>query len=315
MAAPIVYRSDDASAPAISGTAGSLVAALTAILTAGYGAKAAAGWTAAYTGTNRAAYRQGSGHQYYLRVDDTAAQMARVVGYKAMTDVDTGTEPFPTDTQVAGGLYLRKSTTANSTSRPWICVATDRTFYLLVLSSSASFDAYSSGDAHIGFGQFASVTAGDANNAFLIASNDTSTTSTSASQARQCLGAVAQTAALATHYLAGGYSQAAGAVPAWKAASGVFAQSTYSGDLLTINFPDKCVGSLGLYRFGVMESKTAYRGALPGLLGCSQPYSTAVFAASRFTTLRGYGARSDLRLLSVNVSTQQFFIDLGDWDG
>ena len=56
MAVPTVYRSDDASAPVITGTAGDLVMALDAILVNGYGAKSAAGWTIAYTGANKRAY-------------------------------------------------------------------------------------------------------------------------------------------------------------------------------------------------------------------------------------------------------------------
>lgn len=316
MAIPVLYRSDDASAPVINGTAGVLLAALDAILVNGYGAKPAAGWTKAWSGTNTAAYRQGSGNEYYLRVDDTDSQMGRVVGYKTMSDVDTGTEPFPTAVQMSGGLYLRKSTTADSTARPWLCVATDQTFYLIVLSSAASFSAYNgSGSVHLGYGQFASVTAGDANNGFLIASNDSSTSATSASAARECLGAVSTSATQPTHYVAGSYSQAAGALQVLKTASGAFRQTSYSGDALAISFPDVNYGGLVLYRFSVMQSSSIFRGVLPGLRGCAQPYSGAAFGRSRFATVRGHGAMSAARLVACQCFVAEFFIDLGDWDG
>ena len=39
-----------------------------------------------------------------LRIDDTPTSRARVVGYEAMTDINTGTGRFPTEAQFAGGL-------------------------------------------------------------------------------------------------------------------------------------------------------------------------------------------------------------------
>lgn len=66
------YFSTDASAPTLTGTTGSLVALLDAILVNGYGAKAAAGWSIAYTGTSKRDYKQGTGSNgYYLDVDDS----------------------------------------------------------------------------------------------------------------------------------------------------------------------------------------------------------------------------------------------------
>lgn len=73
-------------------------------------------WSKPFAGVNKAVFRstdvQANGH--YLRVDDSGTTTARVVGYEAMTDVDTGTAPFPTAAMVAGGGYVHKSTVANS---------------------------------------------------------------------------------------------------------------------------------------------------------------------------------------------------------
>ena len=67
----IVYRWDDPSAPVLSSpSAGSLIGVLDACLVNGYGSKAAAGWTKAFSGTKLAAYRQGGGSMCYLRIDD-----------------------------------------------------------------------------------------------------------------------------------------------------------------------------------------------------------------------------------------------------
>lgn len=94
--------------------------------------KPGAGWTIAYTGTNLRAYRMGAGNQRYLRVDDTGTTTARAVGYETMSDVDTGTGAFPTNAQIAGGLYWPKA--GSAINRAWVLVASDnwviyRTFY------------------------------------------------------------------------------------------------------------------------------------------------------------------------------------------
>lgn len=120
-----------------------------------------AGWTKPYNGTNLAAYRGGSGTQMYLRIDDTTTQAARCLGYETMSDVNTGTGPFPTTAQFSGGLYWTKSSTADATNaRDWIIVADDKTMYMWVnYNSSATYtdspmmhfgdiETYKSGDAY-----------------------------------------------------------------------------------------------------------------------------------------------------------------------
>src|SRR5690606_18510430 len=100
-------------------------------LVTGYGAAAGAGWAREFTGTNKAVFRAATGNRLRLRVDDTGTTEARAVGYESMTDVDTGTLAFPTNGQVAGGLYIRKSNTADNTARPWVLIATGTAFYFL----------------------------------------------------------------------------------------------------------------------------------------------------------------------------------------
>lgn len=139
MAQFTIYRSTDSSAPVLSATVGSLVAVLDACLVNGYGSKTAAGWTKAFSGTNKAAYLQGTGSSgFYFRVQDDAPNNggeARGTGYVTMSDVDTGTNPFPTAAQGLSGsvaaLCLRKSQDGSgSTPCPWIVVADSRTVYI-----------------------------------------------------------------------------------------------------------------------------------------------------------------------------------------
>lgn len=167
------YRSTDTSAPVLTGQAGTLITLLDACLVNGYGSKAAAGWSKAFTGTNTAAYRMAtSGNTgFYLNVNDAApgaagAREARLRGYETMSAIDTGTGPFPTVSQAATGVFVRKSTTADATARAWTLIADDATFYLFtetgdVVSPVACCSAM--------FGDFESYTPGDLYNCALIA--------------------------------------------------------------------------------------------------------------------------------------------------
>lgn len=129
----VSYRSTDAGAPVLTGAAGEYVALLKACLVDGYGARAAAGWTRPYSGTNKAAFRMGGGNQFYVRVADSidvaSYQVARARGYETMSDVDTGTGPYPTDAQVGvdgqGSRY-----NYGGVPRPWKVFADDRTAYV-----------------------------------------------------------------------------------------------------------------------------------------------------------------------------------------
>lgn len=91
------------------------------------------GFTEIFTGANLAAFKSddvAGQSRSVLRIDDTATTYARVISYESMTDINTGTGPMPTATQLSGGAYIVKSTTANATDRPWILVGDARLFYL-----------------------------------------------------------------------------------------------------------------------------------------------------------------------------------------
>lgn len=89
-----------------------------------------AGWSKVYSGTNKAVYRAPDGLRFYLRVldDNSSNYHARVRGYESMSDVDTGTGPFPTDAQISGGVYFYKAQSASGQS-PFFMAADRRGFY------------------------------------------------------------------------------------------------------------------------------------------------------------------------------------------
>jgi len=117
------------------------------------------GWDKEFSGTNLAAYRSAdvTGTRMRLRVDDTSAISSRVVGYEAMSDIDTGAGPFPTAVQVSGGLHWVKSTVADATVRAWVLIGDSRLFYLYVSTHASTQDH---GTA-VCFGDYNSVRPGD----------------------------------------------------------------------------------------------------------------------------------------------------------
>jgi hypothetical protein len=224
-----LYKSTDASAPSLSGTVGSLVALLDAVLVNGYGSQSAAGWTKPYTATNKAVFRNSSstGTGFYLDVDDSApatAKEARVRGYETMSAVATGTGPFPTVAQMTSGLFLRKSTTADSTARPWYILADETVFYLFVESGDYTAPTRTTAFA---FGDFYSFKASDAYRCMIIgrSSENTSTANSENFPLFNTLYfSIATSQTLTGHYLARTYTGAGGSV-----AFGVHSDSFASG--------------------------------------------------------------------------------------
>lgn len=91
-----------------------------------------------------------------LRMDDTGTVAARVVAYESMSDISTGVGPFPTSTQVAGGMYWPKSDSAQTSPRAWRVVADECTAHVWLapsvnthglLASFGDIQSFRSGDA------------------------------------------------------------------------------------------------------------------------------------------------------------------------
>lgn len=116
---------------------------------------APAGWVKQFSGTNLAAYKSGNvaATGSYVRVDDTGTTSARIRGYVNMSDINTGTDPFPTDDQISGGGYINKS---DGGVRRWWAVANDRFCYI------GTFGSYQQHALINGFGDIVSKKVGDA---------------------------------------------------------------------------------------------------------------------------------------------------------
>lgn len=173
MAGVKVYKSSDASAPVLQNTAGSLIALLDACLVNGYGAKTAAGWTKAFTGTNLAAYKTAAGtNQRLLRVNDTNTDYAELRGYETMTGISTGTNQFPSNAQMLDSRHY-KYYTGSSGARDWVVVANEKfvhIYNITYVESPGQYPSYSY------FGDFISYKASDVYNTVLAVSSDASQT-------------------------------------------------------------------------------------------------------------------------------------------
>lgn len=126
---------------------------------------AGAGWEKVFSGTNRAAYRSTgvTGSRFYLRIDGSNGLYARVRGYEAMTDIDTGTGLFPLDAQIAaGGGYWHTASASNATAIPYL-LAADSKMLLQAMCFGIASNATNIATAVYGFGECAALNpSGDA---------------------------------------------------------------------------------------------------------------------------------------------------------
>ncbi len=303
-----VYKSNDASAPVLSGQAGAMAGVLDACLVNGYGAKAAAGWATAFTGTNLRAYQPASGNRLYLALDDTGTTSCRLVGYEAMSAVSTGTGPFPTALQVSGGLFCLKSTTADATARPWMVIA-DATFaYVFTYDAQTAIPNTAATDSGFIFGDILSLKSGDAYGTILIAS---ATGTGSVSPLGSVTSGITFVGTLG-HYIPRLYTQTGTAQQvekdvATRSGNSVFAQ--LGNDSTAPIFPDPITGGMTLCETFICENLSSTRGTrgkIPGLYHLQHNASslsaaftnqdtiagTGVYAGTTYMLLRAYGAGS-----------------------
>lgn len=236
------------------------------------------GWTRAFTGTNVRSFKGGaSGTGFYLRVDDTGPNSARVVGYEVMTDVNTGVSPFPTDAQRAGGGHWPKSEAASSASRPWMIVGDDRGFYIHS-NHHSSIPGYG---ITVYFGDILSVLGSDPYSCALHAMGQVATVSLSGSTT-EGLGYSNGTTASAAH-LARSYTGVGGSTQTLEGYDMVLpsASSGISGTQGTnsIPYPNPPDNSLLLSPFRISElGSKVLRGVFPGFYAVPQAVPDGVFS-------------------------------------
>lgn len=280
------YFSTDASAPTLNGTVGSLITLLDACLVNGYGSKTAAGWTKEYSGTNLAAYRMSTvspATGMYLRVDDTGTTTARVLGYETMSDVNTGTNRFPLESQVSGGSYIWKSVSANSTARPWAMVACERSFYLFTLTNKTTLDAsYDNYSCQVFFGDIVTRKATDGYQCMIIAPTG------AINNDNQMLAGCG--VPISWHYIARPYTGLGTSTQVGKCRCLPAGYNNQSVGLTETGvFPDAVSQTLILGKVMVSESNVIMRGFMPGMY---DPVGGRNAYAGGFDIVQGQGNTS-----------------------
>lgn len=315
-----LYLSTDASAPVLTGQTGSLCTLLDAILVNGYGSKAAAGWTIAYTGTSLRDYKQGTGSNgYYLDVVDNGPgggsfREARMRGYETMSALGTGTQAFPTVAQASTGVFLRKSNTADATARPWYCVADATCFYLFVDTGDYTGPNYST---TFMFGDIFSYKSGDLYNTMIIGrstENSASGTADTLGLTSYVVGTTPLAYTAAGHYIDRSWTGVGGSILSGKMSSplaGVSATSSYPYHVLgggtngsnyggSLPYPNGPDGGLELAPIYVINSGNV-RGYLKGLWApChNQPLGHT-------DTVTGTGNMAGKSFMALNVNAQTY---------
>jgi hypothetical protein len=304
----------------ISGTVGSLITALDAILVTG------AGWTKAYSGTNKAAYYNTLATNHcYVRVDDNAtgtggAKEALITGYETMTDVDTGNGPFPTTALGAGGTIaaypVRKSNTADGTARNYVAFADAATIYFFVLSGDTA-GAYSS----FGFGKFDTKGSGDTWNNFCVANNAQNTAG--GDQLCQAISAPNQsdTDGAGRTVAQRTYTGVAGAVILRKVIDTAFTAYTHGGSggfnylpmsVGILPYPNAVDGGLYVIRVRLHETSATFRGLHRGLWSSCHPLASfndgdtftgaGTLAGKTFRVVKTVGGATSLLIIETSAT-------------
>lgn len=139
MGAPTVYRWDDADAPVLSGSNGSLINVLQKCLVDGYGSKAAAGWTMPFVSVDGfTAVFRGDGAvgfgRFFKFIDDSNG--SKVCGFETMSDIDNGLGRIPGGDGSTSYKYIYKSSKTDGSMRPWVLIADSCCFYIFTRYSA-----------------------------------------------------------------------------------------------------------------------------------------------------------------------------------
>lgn len=279
---------------------------------------AAAGWEKSFSGTDLAVYRSldVTGTQMYLRVDDSGAQEARVVGYETMSDVNTGTKPFPTSAQMSGGLYWTKSNADSAATRSWIAVADKKTLYFLP-AFNGSFPSQVIFQGM--FGDIDSVKSGDAFRCAINGYMNSGVFSSPASSGFDVDAAI--NTAPTGMFISRSFSQIGSSVALGRAYSTLVltdSSNRRSGQVgITghIPYPNLADGGVYVSPFTVFETDfgDTYRGRIRGLYSVPQAVGGSVFSNfDRLTDVTGLTGR-EIALINSGTTGVFAFDVTGPW--
>lgn len=262
---------------------------------------AVGGWQALYSGTSKLALNSTSldASGRVFRVDDTGTTYARIVGYESMTDVDTGSNPFPTGAQISGGGYLHKSSSA--TTREWWLVADPKCVWFSTLADGTYWHLY-------GFGDFKSLYSGDTYNSFVMPASGSS-------MANSAYAAYMNQNSSAVFYAARNGALSVGAVK--TPMLGIGLASGYGGSGASPNFAYPSPTGVEVILSGgpaiLAEYQSEIRGLTHGLRQVLNNFRTTVVAGEVRVGLSGFDD-GVIFMRETNPLAACLAFDLGDWD-
>lgn len=228
-----------------------------------------------------------------------------------MSDVNTGTNPFPTTALQAGGnLFWARSSQSDAVARPWIVVANERYLYLMV-NPQPSGQNYSATGM---FGDFLRASSTDVFNCVMHGNPGDPSGNTAGSRTDDfdhrgqgnCL------------YTARDYFGLGAAVrntayyPTFNGTTSGYRSGSASGD--HIPFPNDSDGSVYLAPWNIItQSSVVLRGRLPGFFAFPQRVGNTGFPSlSRISGVVGYPNK---RFVTVTSSEGAYAFDVtGPWD-
>lgn len=213
-----------------------------------------------------------------LRLDDTAANFARVVGFESMTDAATGVGQFPTNEQFAGGLYWHRGHTAFTVARPWYVFADERSF-ILYLEPNSTSDTRSG--TLFGFGDILPAATVDPYACAVAGDHMSSVNNSSTSPGDYAVSSPGATGVTGM-YVARSYSSIGGSQPMVKFGAGASSSSSHSGTAryspMAMPYPNRADNALRIALVDLVVGAEGVRGQLPGV------YHTPQLARADFTT-------------------------------
>jgi len=280
---------------------------------------ASAGWEKPFTGTNKAVYRSTdvTGARFYLRVDDSNNVFTRVRGFESMSDVDTGSGPFPLDAQMTGGGYWHKAVSANATAIPYL-LAADAKLLLQAICHGVSSSTENTITAVYGFGEGPPINpAGDAFATVLSAAGSTGNSPNYGALS----GATNDGSTQGGAWFARGWQGLGSAVYA-RPVPESGSTSALSGNDSTLGYgPGRVDGAVKMARMLLKEQGNPgeLRSIVPGCCFVPQALDNSLFATS-FALTEGAGDLAGRRLAAVftgasySVRSGTAFVDVtGPW--
>jgi hypothetical protein len=220
------------------------------------------GWTKAFSGTNLATYRQptSGANGFYLGVSDDAAQNSRIRGFETGTAAGpadaSGTNPFPSGAQIAGGLYQFRSNTNDTTARPWVLVSNGKIIYFFNQQTSTA----GVGNGFI-FGDFTTYKGSDAYHTIMVADIIASAATTGVRMFNNIVTLTTNSG----HYIARPYTQTGGSLQVGKGGNSYFQNGATECGAGGMSYPIGVEGGIMLSPLWVNEGASGIRGHLPGL--------------------------------------------------